>query len=526
MSTMHRMGASAKLFFFLGSAIVLIGGAFFLINQGQSKKDAASFYANALKDAGIPVVTTSEAELKLAYERALAERAPLLDIAGTDPQTLKQNADLLESIEPTLQKAQKNESDKALIKTIYPIRFLRSLAALEQARQVFVASGLEADAKRYEVALSQAIADGLSDAQTFQKSVASLADPKNPTVFRIASLSGTITQESLMRSAEAVVTRMQEVQARFAKRQQCLGGDVRACESQALVAQYPEVVSGVSDRLPAQARDIHNALNAAYPNHGQENDPVLTLAHSACLALYPPPYVFTLHASRPNGGVPLEYIGNLFFYLTANNGATLAYLKKTYGVDYGLMVPLEFYECPEVLSDVGRAKAIEATAQFAKEFPQYASAERNRLLSAETLNEPNAAAYLATVGKEIGGNGPETAAFQTLLLEWRDSGAGLETVVKDVVNIDSKDAAMNLNGIPFSVDAKLLLATHSGFLSLFLAQNPSAGSTAVPFFENNQSDFKALLQKVTTYSALVDLIPRDKIIHDLAGFFAFENKFH
>ncbi len=513
----------------------------------QGNAEASRYFANVLKNSRVTETVTvggvsysiadgtvSSANhtvsapeeflaLRTAYAVLVAERSPLFGIEGVDPEALKRAVGALQAAQKSAADIQESAQSATVTGSLYPINFLTSLAELEKARQTFLSVKSDTALTAYDQAMRQTIADGLHDSGTFAGALrAVIADKQS---FRFPGLGGSITKQDLLNSAAQVQTRMSEVKNRFARRQQCLSGQVDICNPGILTLQYPQLSATSTAVVSPFASEIQSIFDSTNPGSAAAAGSVITLSESTCVSMHPP-YVFFLFAPG-EGRTPLRYLGDIFFTATEHsNGPVLPYLKEKYDIAYSYQNVVQSYICPDVGTDIGTANAVQKTAEFAKQFPAVAQAEQKQFMGARPLDESAAITYLRAAGEalfaEAQPNPEETVALQKLLLVWQEKSAGLDALVQSVATVIRTDTAMRKNGVPISVDAGTLFMTHSVFPSLFLTQNSSAGVTGITLREKKDSDLAAYLSSVVRYSKLRDITPHEKIIHDISAFNLFE----
>lgn len=462
------------------------------------------------------------AALQTAYRLAIAERTPLFGIAGVDPQKLDAAVSDLQSARRSLAHEQSSIRESQLIYALYPVDFLRSLAALETTRQKFISSHSSRDAELYDEAMRRTIAAGSRDAALFYRALSEALGSKKS--FRIPGLGGSITRDRLFSAASQLRTRILKQEDLFKKRQECLGGRINTCSLSNTGLRYNGLATSTTQADISDLQDIQTLWAEAGLTPGPGTTVLLT--ESACTAMHPP-YIYFLF--NPGAGrTPLRYVGDIFFNITdGSKGPTLSYLKEKYDIDYSFQNQVQSYICPDVGTDLGMARATAATAQFAARFPALSPEKAAPLLGAPVVQESDAASYMLSVGQELMAQAypsrDATEAFKRLLLLWREKSAGLDDLVRSVALVAHTDAELHAKGVPIDVDAQTMFITHSAFPSLFLTQNPYAGPGVSPIRDKNAEDFQAYLSSVASYNTLRSTVPRGKIIHDLQAFSRFEN---
>lgn len=453
--------------------------------------------------------------LRVAAALAFARRSPTLGIAGVDPDALEQATELLASSTNALAAAQQNVSDAERIRSsLYPIDFLRALAALTRDRQAFISSGSEQDDTIYERALETAVRAGIADAARFEDALSTTIGTSS---VRFPTLGGTLTSDSLTRSADIVATRFAVLGTRIDAHERCLDGELSSCGMGRLAFQLPPAASSTAPLPPPP--HLEQFLPGSYQT--------VALETSSCLAVEPSPYLFA-YGDLKGTRLPVEYASQLYFTpVSGTNGTTTQYLRNTLGIEYSLLNPLEFYVCPDVLRDIGSVEAVLATVRFAKQYPAYAKTERSALLRGPVYREASAISYVRSAATDITAahlaeESPDVSAFEDLLGLWNERSAGLDLEVGVIAAVDARDAMLHASSTPIDVDARTMFLTHSAFPSLFLAENRSVSTFGIPLRDTNPSDLVQLRTHLISYSALLHKLTWSQLQHDLNAFLTFE----
>ena len=455
--------------------------------------------------------------LRVAYALTLAKRSPLLGISGVDPDSLEKSVSELARSTRALADMQKDPRDVALVRdSLYPLDFLNKLASHERARQRFISSGSNADEYGYELSIQKTIHAGQADAERFARN---LREEVGDASFRFATLGGMITRDTLLSSAQTVVLRFNELEELARARERCLDGTVSLCDIRDVMRTVPEPVEPIGDTP-------FITLRAGTDPDLSKNNVRPVLSTSVCLAEEPGPYVFVYGNPRGVSRMPLRYIRELYFRPAGQFESTMQYMRNELDIDYAPVNPIEFYQCPDVLSDIGGAYAVLETVRFAQSHP-YAPEERTRLLSSATFRDSDAIAYLRAAAAEMSIEDPVgfDAAEKELgavLNMWRERNGGLDVLVSLIVSVNNQDMKLSARGVPFDLSARTLFLTHSAFPSLFLALSPRTGVSPITLRETTSTDASSIRADVIPYTELVRTVPREKIVHDFEAFLSFE----
>ena len=508
----------------------------------EHNRAAASFFSNALQSEqisadvvvrGIPyrlergeVRATDGAPvagvralpaLRLAYAHATARRSPLLALPGVDPDELERAVAELDASQQRVIAMQATSSDALLHRSLYPITFLATLPALERARQQFIASGSDADLRRYEKRQRASIEAQSRDIRAFDDSLRKIITEQ----FSIITFGGIITSGAFRPGAANVEQRIREVRAQLTQRSRCFAGAYKLCDpTDIAIPTLPDSLSSsaLSQNAMAQALDIKSLIETA---SGVPTPQMLVLSSSVCLAALPGPYAFMDTAK--NARATLGFINDLFFQpITGHTEKNpyLAYLADEYGMTLLKETPTAFYMCPTVGDDIGRIRVLEHIDAFATAHPGVAARERAVLRSSPYLREDYAIGYLRAALAETG-TGSETQGRDELVelaLMYLDRAAGLEDIISLIAFVNSYHVTITERGAPFNMLPQQMFLSHSAFPTLFLAHNRSAGTSTVAIQSPSATTREILLARYVSYSSLKDSRARDEFIRELRAY--------
>lgn len=468
--------------------------------------------------------------LRLAYARTLARRNPILGIPGVDPRFLSESARQLSEITDSLAKRQTSAQDASTARSLYPIRFLQSLAVLEESRISFIESGSDTDELTYRAALRHALTAGRIDIANFQNAlgVGITADE-----IRFQGFGGPISVQSMRDAAKGMEARFQELEKQAQKLSMCLEGNVESCYPNALIlgralTKRPDETPRVSGVARSRVDEVIDLYAETMPKRSSSiftDATPIALTQSACVSELPLPHVVILAGASPWGIPPIWYVADLYFSQTEDSEAVvLQYLKKNHDIRYSRINPMMFYVCPDVGVDLAKAWAVRATAEFALRHPEVARTHRERLLiDGDMWYESDAYAYARAAIAEISTEDVAPTVLEeleTITLLWNENGAGLDGILASIVRTESNRLDMYDRGVPFDVSAKTHLLTRSAFPTLFLLDKQSIdilhgqSGTAV-----RAGDFLSVL---ATYGDIRTTVPRARIIRDLRESLIFE----
>ncbi len=528
-------------------AAVLTPGAMRWYSLYEQER-AYTFYSSALHDARIPprnvavsgirytvqggVVTTAASSsisrahalkaLELTYEMAVAERSPQFGLAGTEP-------DKLDTQVTELARVQKEQADslripsniEAVRTSLYPISFLRALAAVERARLAFIGSGSDTAAVIYRAAISSVIEAQRHDSELFGASYKFLGykDAKFPL------LGGTMTSGNVEKAIAAIRSSAGAQAAILSKRDRCFSGVIRACDVRDIALPLPPSVSDTHDARAARlAGDVEEIYWGSRSN--PEVRKLVALSSSTCLASVAGPYIFRdLVPEDSISYLPpaLLYMGDVFFSTSTASLATLTNGRMTPPVT--VQSAMYFYECADSGLDVSQVNAVELVASFAQVHPTIAPQEREKLLSTNMLHEDDAVEYLRSA-LQSNETYPRDAEQRLtgLALMFRDKSAALDVVVHEVWMLSESNLRLIRKGYQYDDSLLFFFGSHSAFPTLFQLYNPSVVKKSVSIYDRSPGALTTLSDMLLRYSARPEY--RADIAQTLRGYRLFEYDAH
>ena len=527
-------------------ACMLVAGIAGTLYWNQSY--AASFYARTLADAHTyEVVTIDNAPyvvdrglvtldgksisgwrtfriLSLAYEKAMAERSPLLALPGVKPDKLLSALVLLKDEQARLALSQKNPAEADMVKTsLYPIQFLESAAALEQARQTFITTGDVTDAVRYRHLLKSTLRTYQHDLEQFRsafQTVVSSTTPAYGTDTYIIDYSG-MTGAFVM--LEDGITKMKNV---LRMRALCTHGITAVCARGDIY--FPETQNFPQET--AIDSSITEGVTALYTAAGfpLSDEPSITLSSSSCTPRGAPT---TFSFIRYGTSIADQYLtplftGDILFIKSARyESAPFYQYFDDSGINYVPVDPLTYYECPEASRDFASALSVLEIIRFAKKYDasRYLTDSdagtietlRNRLLGT-MVHERDATEYIATLRitlPSIGATKSLHQALDALSLSLSYGTAGLTELISTIVQFESGNRVIAERGVAFDVSARNLFYIRSGFGSLFLITSPTVyNSSTSPFRANGMTKSEkpyAQYSEIKSTPGIRNIIQRD-----------------
>ncbi len=461
--------------------------------------------------------------LNTAYALALTRRNPILGIEGTDPDALARAVEKLEEAARMLAAAQKSKEDREKISTLYPIRFLYSLATLEKARKQFLASGSSAEYALYARILQKTIRVGSHDIEAFQRDFYDVIGTSSP---RFPMFGGMISGRAMSSTIDGIRSDFQTFPKLQGTRDQCLMGNVTACGTNDFALS---IIARPDDGSPPPlAAETTSLLRAAHRYEGGES--TVILEQSTCLAELLGPYAFWLRTDAESPIGSANFVNDLYFIPTsraryAKSANTLSYLASL-GISYSLVNPMTFYLCPGVAWDFAAMQATIATHELAKSVADHSLGQ-----AAETQNvyaESKARAFLQEAISAVkDGSSPLSMNDQHLvesLTLMFDRGIALDPLVLRIATITRGSVHLAEAGIPFDITARKLFLSHSALPSLFAMQRHQTTDNERSIYENDGNTLSLLLSERARYSDLRETIPAEKLRNDISAFIDFEKE--
>lgn len=551
-STSSAAAAFTELRGFLVLGIAAVIAVFFAFRAPAASAD---FYAGELRAHGISENVVSEGRpyavvkgtitgasgltalqqsriLRLAWNEAVTERSPYMAIAGTDPETLRAAIAGLVGTQERLASMQKTPLDAGLVlSSLYPISFLTALADTEAARQKFLASGSDVDAREYDLALSETFRTYQSDLSRFKAAFLQEVPNDAPPY---ESAGREINKGNIVQALTTLSRGARTLEGSWRDRERCLAGDASQCAAKDLSFPQPaapEVPSTNAAQL-AQALEIRSFFSVG-DLHPEFTGPLIELPSSVCTANIPAPPLFSVEDDGAPR-LPLWYVGDLLL-INSRAQAQLPFFKyfADHGVNYVLSSPLLYYKCLLNGYDTGAVLGVNAVIEFASTTPASAHvrkedveelARQERLLTTSTLvTQADAARYIRTAEAALRGSGQpnERQTIAALALVLNDRSAHFDNMLQEITSIENTNGNLDegeSSDASVPLDAPYLFYVRNGFASLFLAWNPSATGFHPALFPPAPQNG---IDPFTLYSAL----PRTpdmhkKIAHDVEFYFS------
>lgn len=467
---------------------VVIGNASYIVDRGTVTHN------------GTPVPRRQSFRvLSLAYEKVLAERSPLLALPGVQPDRLMAAVVLLKDQQEQFARSQKDTEEADLVRSsLFPIQFLESAAALEQARKTFIGTGNAADAARYRSLLKSTAHAYTHDLEQFRVAFQAVVPTNVPaygTDTYIIDYSGTT------RALDMLEDGIEKMKRTLWMRTLCRHGMTGACNPDEI--QLPETQSSGEEAVPdlKMIREVTALYKAA--GFRLSDEPSVTLTSSSCIPNGAPATFSFIRYGTPGDNQYLTplFTGDILFIQSASYGSAPFYQYfKDNGISYVPVDPLTFYECPEASRDFASTRSVLEIIRFAKEHDPSLylidsdlgtiSVLRNRLLGT-MVYERDAEAYMSALRTAL----PLTQQTESLrrildelFLASSYKTAGLTEFVSTIVQFEEGNRLIAKRGVSFDTGARNLFYIRSGFGSLFLITSPAVlNASTSPFRVNTMT---------------------------------------
>lgn len=441
--------------------------------------------------------------LRFAHMLRALERTSSFSLSGTDVELLSGAIHSLEATRDELAAAQTSEDARRRVsEQLFPMRFLRSLVELEENRRTSISTRSDEAYAKYRSSLDRTLAIARVDIAAFRQGYAIAVRPEHQ---RTATGQGLVTSESTMTSLDRIEAGFERIERIERLRSLCAKGLVFVCERD-IEVEAPAQVATSTD-AESRMHDILSIFDEARVVDLPDRI-IVGLTDSECLKHIPGPDYVEVWQTDDGPYRAYAYVGDILLrtFDEMDTGPTLSWFAEQQ-LTYLSYNPLIFYTCPQSSIDIARARALAMIAETLYRRPPRPVYE-DRL-----LNELKSA---------IERDDPRRREFEALLMMYRDRSAGLEDAVYDVVHGLKSSLAMHAKGVPTDLSESVLFATHSGYYTLFLAHNATAGAqNPVPYSIDSEDLFGKVFFR---YSTTLPRANRAQVVHDLRFFFSAHNR--
>lgn len=503
---------------------VEVGGNVYRVNRG----DVSTINGGRVEGAA------ALRPLALAYAAALARRAPLLSLAGTDPEELARAVDTLSEAEKGFLPVQSTQRERGSIAALYPIDFLRALAYTEKTRLAFLAQPNEINEKAYENAQRDAVRQYVKNLSDFKSAFVSMV-PVATAEYGVWG--GIVSRESSLASIDALVQGMHTTARRLAERRMCLGGDTNFCGAADLRIPTLSTDAGLSSQyvsLPL-LQELRTVFAKATEDATYKTAPAVLLQDATCISDPSVAPLILLHTKTLHDGPTIydpRFIGDVMLQDAAEFAKTVPYFAyyTDRGVRYVRHGLLNNYQCVTFGTDFGRIAAIWKVITTATKdpFSAYATGqevatlrklEREVTPTAQNIvRESDVHSYVNEALSVFSKTGDPEQLNKAISLERMllDRSAGADSLVYGIASLEENDQRLGEAGLPVRIDASYLFFARSGFFTLFMGGNGSIADAYVPPYAAGDILASSTLPFIP-YSSL-NKAARESAAHDI-GFF-------
>jgi len=502
--TVALVGACAVIFFFGVREQRIASVAFFSDALKAAHTDetvAADGISYRVEDGsvtknGIAVNGTAALPpLELAYALTLARRSPVFGLEGDDPAQLDAAVSNLVSAQQGLAKLQHTSTSSALVlSSLYPIDFLRALAALEQSRQSFLHSGSDTDLSAYIDAQRATLAAYEKNLRSF-RSAFEQAVPAD--VAEYGTTAGVVDRNSSLASLDGLGNMATDDTKLLERRELCLSGSTAFCNADELaLPTLPDVSPLRQASSPAFLKNVLSIYTDASDKGPVQQ--VVELAQGTCVRDVDAPPIYALYASG-NPAIPLPWLtfaGDILV-IRAAQYPDIPYYQYylAHDVSYVAWRPSTHYTCPDFDTDFGAVFAVQAAEQAAAQHPFSALASKGsssqlaRLEAAlvspkdGTVRETDARAYVSLARRMIDAgtlSSEASDAVASLSLLLQNKSGGFVDMVSRMASIEKINTGILAKGTPVELGTPYLFYVRSAFFSLFLGAQESPAAYRSP----------------------------------------------
>lgn len=514
----------SRLFAPLGVATLVAALFFSAAYALRSETRISRFYADALRDAAISERVTvggrdyhvergqvtlegsllsgyrTHLPLKLAYAKTLAARSPILALSGVSLDEFDAAIARLERTQERLADAQTSVIERARTSSdLYPTRFLHAAAALENTRRAFLKDGTYEDLRSYLLSERLAIVAYQSDLNRFRRGFENVVPQDVPAY---ATAKDIVSRESMLDALDALERGISAAMDTHLARRACLFGRTAACQARDLA--LPSLVERSIDASSSGvqkaqfSRDI--LARAGIP---PQPGPFIRLSSSECVARDESPLMYAFsgisQASSAHSYRSPVFVGHVALIDISDYDDLPFYSYfASHGARYVPVRDLTYYACLDAAFDKGGVLAVENIARLARELrvSRFASGplkemledDERRLASTEVISEGDAVRYLHDARALIESASLPDDVESDLVSAWLElatRGGGTLHTLADIAAFEGTNLQLAEEGIVYDFGARYLFFVRSGFLGLFMAQNPSLIDTETRFFEAN-----------------------------------------
>lgn len=472
--------------------------------------------------------------IELALE--LAERDPLFGIHGTNPGALRASVKRLQDVVQRVAETYRWEEpvSATMLKNLYPVAFLETLADAEEARLRFLRERSERAYYEYERQVLRAIRQFQLDLATSER-IARFTLIRDTTSY--AFFGGSITKDDVFRKLEELKKGVRETESLFKNRSRCIRKVESACS-----ALYRGVGTKNPPTLTSLTLPDHILVNRALIldsvvpelNLRDEPYPIVEL-HNPSLCLSPlgnPLYVLPFRRDGAAGAnlLYLHPLNELFFWdaEAAARENEIPYFRAMHenGLRYSYQPTAFYYLCPDNVEVVALVNTLLAIRDHIRltpllissfDVPPSVRGELSRVLRSiaegDVLRQQEVAWLLAILEQSNFENPLPDAETKerlaSLLLMYRERSPNLDWIIEMAISQSHSYLRGREAGYFSLLDPSYLYLSRAPLPFFFLAFNPSIAGSQPPMVQRSGASIAYL----TSYSdELRDEFARETVV--------------
>jgi hypothetical protein len=429
-----------------------------------------------LNDGVLAEPSISRRAQRLAYEKAVAARTPILALAGTNPQAM---SDAIRHLSETAESLAALQSDpelrSAVHDTLYPIDFLSDASALESARQTFLQSGSDADAARYREAAARAVASFRRDLDAFEQSFKKIVPDNAPPYIMVRNQSDYPTVLSIIDELEHG---MKANERRLRMRALCFEGLSFACNQNDLrlpdldIPDVPPVSQQLLTYVHSKLRRPPLSIKLAAEI---SNMPLLQISDPGCTLAPGEPQLYTVRDASAGKNHsyrnPVMLTADRLVDATKQTGIPFFRFFAERGVSYITSSPFVYYECVYNARDVAKLLGMDTVIKAASSDTNTSTEHTELARSLTQRNVPvTESDTIRYVQQELQNEAPESIE---LALAIQNRSAGYDSQILNVSDMERTNAQLYALGLTVGLKAVDLFYTRNALTVFFMTDNPS-----------------------------------------------------
>jgi hypothetical protein len=428
---------------------------------------------------------TAERAFLLAHAAVLSRIDPLFALDGTDQDKLKESLQELDGFVRRILPFY-NSNDALKIKNYqFPLDFLNSLADAESARQIFIQTPSEENAREYYKKLGTAIDLDIE----YAKNIETLfRDPEiiGDSPGRFGFLGGYTTPVKYALAINKYRLSVEDKKLELEKRIACLDKFSPDCaflkSAFANLTQMSGITFTPQEPLPQEAQDNRQLVKNLLTVIAQSapNDfPVVAVEDSLCFARSPHAYYQTWINTGINGGrtFSLYVISDLYFYdskLHTQEVRVTPYVRKN--IPYLYQPAANLYMCATAGNDLTRAITLDEIRTRILNTKDLALIDQStaelgeKIAAQDTIYEAEVREYVDGLASLLSARGEKAFAKKTntetvldvekILLIWRQRSPRFDEIIRDVIKNEQGVIILGQKGAPIPLFTVLLARSY------------------------------------------------------------------